>query len=438
VRLPRRRSSNRGGERPIGIAQGRRDRPSASPRVFGAVAVLAASALQFFFFPPNGFGAGLIGSLESEVQVLCARLRSSVVCVEASGASRGVTVGSGVVIDSAGIVVTTASVVRGASRVIVRVSERGEIAGRLLGLDPVTNLAVIQVEGATLTPAPLASSADSRLGSWVMILGNSYGAGPTVSVGILSGRRLSTSIDDPMGLLQVNAPVNPGDSGAPLVNSRGEVIGIVCAALTPSENPAAGPLVAGRRDAKSWGSGATVGFAIPIAAGLEVVREIRSKGRVVRGFLGIQIRQLTPEEIASAPLAARRPLLVTGVMPDRPAARAGFQVGDLILEANGEAVASPRHLQRIVARMAPQASLRLSFTRGDSLREVAAILDEMPATLPGAELIRAPAARAEGAPRDPVISGDAAREARARLARLEKELGALRSLIGTPGHRDER
>ncbi len=392
-----------------------------------AALLLACAAVAGVPSPPAARASGVIGSLESEIQRIGDALRPSVACIEARQSANRVLVGAGVVADADGIFVTTASVVRDAVEIRVRVPGHGERAARLRGIDPITNLAVLEVEGGRFVPPPVASSADIPAGSWVMVIGNSYGAGPTISVGILAGRRACYGLDEPEGLLQINAPVNPGDSGAALVNSRGEVIGIVCAALTPRENTEGGSLVGGEGEGPGWGSGATVGFAFPIGAGRAIVDEICSKGRVVRGYLGLQIHTLPPAK-APAPIGpGRSALVVTGVAPDAPAARAGFRVGDVILSVNGGPIDSPRRLQRIVEAMPPKSPLAVSVFREGAARDLAAVVEEMPVAF--AEERLAPRAARPAPLSEP--TPEARAELRRRIEALESELSALRALLGT-------
>ncbi len=389
--------------------------------------LLACAGVAHVPSTPAARAAGVIGSLETEIQRIRETLRPSVACIEARQIGSQVLVGAGVVVDAGGIFVTTASVVRDAIEIRVRVPGRGDLAADLLGIDPITNLAVLEVEGGGFVPPPIASSAEVPTGSWVMVLGNSYGAGPTISVGILAGRRACYGLDEPEGLLQINAPVNPGDSGAALVNSRGEVIGIVCAAITPRENPEGGSLVGGGGEGPGWGSGATVGFAFPIGAGRAIVEEIRSKGRVVRGYLGLQIHAVPPEKAPAAVGPARPALVVTGVAPGAPAARAGFRVGDVILAVNGGPINSPRRLQRIVEGMPPQATLAVSVLRDGVAQDLAAVIEEMPVAF--AEERLAPRAARPAAPAE--TTPEARAELRRRIEALESELSALRTLLGT-------
>lgn len=391
--------------------------------------VLVLTLASGLFLSREALASNVIGSFESEIQRLCDDLRGTVVCVEARQVGSAPLVGAGVIADAEGIVVTTASVVGGANEVRVRIADRGDLPAKVIGTDPITNLAVLQVEGDGLTAARFAASAEATPpGSWVMILGNSYGAGPTVSVGILAGRRPCSAVGEGEGgLLQVNAPVNPGDSGGALINSRGEVIGIVCAALTPRENPEGSLLVGGPGEGRAWGSGATVGFAVPMGMGRIVIDEIRTKGRVVRGFLGLAVQALPPEKAAGFVQGERASVIVTNVLAGGPAERAGFLVGDMILAIDGKPIGTPRRLQRLVETTMPSASLVASIVREGAAKKITATVEEMP--LAFAEKHRAP--KAQRAASAIAGSGEANAKLLGRIDALEAELRDLRTMLGT-------
>jgi serine protease Do len=402
-------------------------RPARRRAALSTALLLAAAAVASVAAPPAARATGVLSSFEAEIQRIRDRLRPSVASVEAHRMGNEVLVGAGVVADIDGRVVTTASVVRDAIEIRVYLPDRGEAKAAIVGIDPITNLAVVDVDGSGFVPAPIAAGGESPAGSWVMVLGNSYGAGPTISVGVLSGRRPCYGLDEHEGLLQINAPVNPGDSGAALVNSRGEVIGIVCAAVTPRENPEAGSLVGGEGDGPGWGSGATVGFAFPMRAGQAIVDQIRSRGRVVRGYLGLEIHTIPAERAPAAAGPARPTLRVTAVAPSAPAARAGFRIGDVILGVNGAPIDSPRRLQRLVEATPPQSPLAISILRDGAAQDLTAVIDEMPVAF--AEERIAPRAARRAAPRETAL------EQRAKILRridaLESELAALRRALDT-------
>jgi serine protease Do len=243
-------------------------------------------------------------------------------------------------------------------------------------------------------------------------------------VGIIAGRRPGYGLDDQEGLLQLSAPVNPGDSGAAIINSRGEVIGILFAATTPVQGADRADLVGNVGEGSSWGAGGSVGFVVPNAVGRAIVDEIRRNGRVVRGFLGMQIRGFSPDERRDLGLGGTPALLVTCVYPGGPADRAGFRKGDVLLALNGAPIGQPRALQRFVAQCRPAQEVRLAVSRGSSREELVAVLDELPAQVVGQTTCPESAPSME----EPAAKASRNRNALARrVDRLTRELEELRA-----------
>ncbi|MFN0150725.1 MAG: S1C family serine protease [bacterium] len=384
-----------------------------------------SGALVFALFahaadPEPAHASSPLVTLETEIVRLSERLRGSIVGVESWSSGNAVSVGSGIIVDSTGVILTTSSVVRDAQKIIVRALGRGVFPARVVGLDPLTNLAVLEVFSAdTFTPIPLVARAEAPPGSWVMILGNSYGAGPTVAVGNVAGRRHGYGLEEGEGLVQVNAPVNPGDSGAAVVNSRGEVIGILFAAMTPEDGPERSDLVGGvGRRAEGGGAslamGANVGFAMPIGPTKRIVEQIRAHGRVVRGYLGLRIQ---PVEMAGAP-----GLRVDDVYAASPADRAGFLRGDILIAVNGKPVGTSRSLQCLVARSQPNDEIRLSVRRGEATHELSAVVGELPELLVERGTPEADSQAAAIADASPT---NRAEHVRASIEALKRELAAL-------------
>ena len=279
--------------------------------------------------------------------------------------------GSGVVIDGNGLVLTNAHVVEAADTVTVTLANGEQHDGRVIGSDPVTDLALVSLEGISPPKAPLGDSEALVVGDWAIALGTPYGLERTVTLGIVSSlHRNITSLgfsDKRLDLIQTDAAINPGNSGGPLVNARGEVIGINTLVRS--------------------GPGAGLGFAIPINLAQRVAAELESCGNVVHPYLGVQLIPLTPriardhnrDPNALVELPERSGALVQNVVPESPAQKAGLKRGDLVVSAAGTAVKDPQILLRKVDEAKIGAPFPLEVIRnGRSLD-----LSVRPAELPG-------------------------------------------------------
>ena len=242
--------------------------------------------------------------------------------------------GSGVIIDARGLVLTNNHVVENAEKITVRLVDDQEYNARVLGRDPRTDIAVLQItDGKGAFPvAPLGDSDKLRVGEWVVAMGSPFGLDNTLTVGVVSakGRRIGAGPYD--NFIQTDASINPGNSGGPLVNLRGEVVGINTAIFSRS------------------GGNLGIGFAIPIDLVKDIVPELINSGKVTRGWLGVNIQRLTPEIAESFGLKDTRGALVAGVMERSPALRSDIRIGDVIVEYNGIPVVSADQLPILVAR----------------------------------------------------------------------------------------
>ncbi len=240
--------------------------------------------------------------------------------------------GSGFIIDSAGYVVTNNHVVDDASEVNVTLTTGTTYPAKVIGTDKKTDLALLKVESPAPLPAVSFGDSDAiRVGDWVMAVGNPFGLGGTVTSGIVSarGRDLNSSpFDD---FLQIDASINQGNSGGPTFSMAGEVIGINTAIFSPN------------------GGSVGIGFAIPSNLAKTIIATLRENGSIERGWLGVQIQGVTPEIASAVGLDKPAGAIVSDVMPDSPAAKAGLQRGDVILTFNGKAVDRLRDLPRLVA-----------------------------------------------------------------------------------------
>jgi serine protease Do len=265
-------------------------------------------------------------------------------------------VGSGVIIDSEGVILTNNHVVKGRNEITVRLHDGREFKAVEVKSDPNTDLAVVRIEGAEdLQAAKLGDSDQIEIGDWVLALGHPFGLEGTVTSGIVSAKGRGIGLPARADFLQTDAAINPGNSGGPLVSLDGEVIGINTAISSRS------------------GGNQGVGFAIPSNLAKWVSRQLIEEGTVRRAQLGVVIQPLGHELAEQFGLEPNGGVLVAEVMPDTPAAKAGLKPGDVIVEYDGQAVASPRELQAVVERSEPGAKQSLAILRdGDekSLRVV--------------------------------------------------------------------
>jgi serine protease Do len=250
-------------------------------------------------------------------------------------------------------------VIKGARQIKVRLTDNRVFVAKVVGQDEKTDLAVLKIDGVRELPAvTLGRSEELKVGDWVLAIGNPFGLANTVTAGIVSatGRHIGAGpFDD---FIQTDASINPGNSGGPLFNLRGEVVGVNTA------------VVAG-------GSG--VGFAIPIDLAGGVIDSLRESGRVVRGFLGVGLQEVTPEVAEALGLPAATGALVTSVEPESPAAAAGVKPGDVITEFNGAPVSDWYALPRRVAAERPGTRVALTLFRdGRSLPVKAELAESEP------------------------------------------------------------
>jgi serine protease Do len=248
------------------------------------------------------------------------------------GPRRSSSLGSGFLVDKRGYVVTNNHVIQDADEITVILHDNSRRPAKIVGYDPKTDLAVLKIEGDGL-PAPLAwgDSDKSRVGDWVVAIGNPFGLGGTVTAGIISARGRDINAGPYDDFLQTDASINRGNSGGPMFNLDGEVIGINTAIFSPS------------------GGSVGIGFAIPSSNARWVVEQLIESGSVKRGWLGVHIQQLTDDIAENLGISNGRGAMVARVIPDGPAEKAGVRTGDVILEFNGREIGEMRRLPAVVA-----------------------------------------------------------------------------------------
>ncbi len=269
--------------------------------------------------------------------------------------------GSGFILTSDGYIATNAHVVAGASRVNVRLANKKEYEAKIVGIDEKTDVALIQVEpDEPLTPARLGDSSSLEVGDWVMAIGSPFGLEQTVTVGVVSAKERVLGAGPYDDFIQTDAAINPGNSGGPLVDTEGRVVGINTAISSRS------------------GGNDGVGFAIPIALAKNVLDQLREKGRVERGWLGVTIQEVTPELARSLRLDEARGALIASVTPGSPADRAGFERGDVIVEFDGHEVVDSHHLPALVAQARVGSWAHVTVLRDGRRRDLEVKIAELP------------------------------------------------------------
>ncbi len=280
--------------------------------------------------------------------------------------------GSGVIVDARGYILTNNHVIENAAEINVRLSDQRKFTATLIGRDPKTDLAVLKIDTPDALPvADLGDSDKTRIGQWAIAIGNPFGFDRTVTVGIISatGRRVGVASIE--AFIQTDASINPGNSGGPLLNLDGKVIGINTAIVA---------------------AGQGIGFSIPINMARDVMRQLIDKGRVVRGWLGVVIQDLTDELAAGFGVAPRSGVLVADVVKDTPAEAAGLKAGDIITEFAGDPIREVPDLQRRVAGTPPGQLAPLTVIRDRNPVRLSIKIGEMP----GEETVVAAAPTEEG------------------------------------------
>ncbi|MDX9767541.1 MAG: DegQ family serine endoprotease [Ectothiorhodospiraceae bacterium] len=268
--------------------------------------------------------------------------------------------GSGFIVSNDGYLITNHHVVKDADEIIVRLSDRREFKARLVGSDTKSDIAVLKIEAGDLPVLRLGNSASLKVGEWVLAIGSPFGFDHSVTAGIVSAKGRSLPRENYVPFIQTDVAINPGNSGGPLFNMKGEVVGINSQIYSRT------------------GGFMGLSFAIPIEVAMDVVEQIKTKGRVSRGWLGVLIQEVTRELAESFGMNRPSGALVARVLPDSPAEKAGIKVGDVILSFNGVEVPSSAALPPIVGRTRVGEPVRLQVMREGKPLTLKVTIGELP------------------------------------------------------------
>jgi serine protease Do len=270
--------------------------------------------------------------------------------------------GSGFLISSDGYIITNHHVVGEADKITVRLSDKDEFEAKVIGTDEKTDIALIKIDpkGHKLHAVPLGTSSDLQVGDWVIAIGNPFGLEQTVTAGIVSAKGRVIGAGPYDDFIQTDASINPGNSGGPLLNLKGEVVGINSAIFSQG------------------GGNIGIGFAIPIDLAKSIVAQLREVGKVTRGWLGVAIQSVTTELAKSFGLDEPKGALVAEVTPGGPAEKAGLERGDVITAFQGTKIQDSHELPSLVARSPVGQSAEVTILRGGKERTVTVKLGELP------------------------------------------------------------
>ncbi|MFG1344981.1 Do family serine endopeptidase [Xanthobacter autotrophicus DSM 431] len=268
--------------------------------------------------------------------------------------------GSGFIISADGYVVTNNHVVDGADEVDVTTTDGKEYVAKVIGTDPRTDVALLKIDNVTNLPWVKLADGAPRVGDWVIAVGNPFGLGGTVTAGIVSARGRDIGSGPYDDFIQIDAPINRGNSGGPTFSLNGEVIGMNTAIVSPS------------------GGNVGIAFAIPSETVKTVVAQLRDKGSVARGYIGVQIQPVTEDLASGLGIKDAEGALVAQVQPNTPGAKAGLKAGDVIVKVNNEPIKEARDLTRKVGMMKPGTEIQLSLIRDTKPMNLSVVLDQLP------------------------------------------------------------
>ncbi len=268
--------------------------------------------------------------------------------------------GSGFVISQDGYILTNNHVVEGADEIIVRMADRGEYSAKLIGTDKKTDIALLKIDAKGLATIKFGKSADLQVGEWVLAIGSPFGFEHTATAGIVSAVGRSLPNENYVPFVQTDVAINPGNSGGPLFNMDGEVIGINSQIYSRT------------------GGFMGLSFAIPIDVALNVVEQLKNKGKVSRGWLGVLIQEITNELAESFGMKKPEGALVAEILKDSPASRSGLRVGDIILEFNGHKIIHSSDLPPIVGQASIDAYSNMKILRNRQIMNLKIKVGELP------------------------------------------------------------
>jgi len=268
-------------------------------------------------------------------------------------------VGSGFIIGVDGYVITNAHVVDGADEVTVKLSDKRDFKAKVIGADKRTDIALLKIDAKDLPKVTIGDPDKLRVGEWVVAIGKPFGLENTMTAGIVSAKGRDLPQENLVPFIQTDVAINPGNSGGPLFNMRGEVVGI-------------NSLIYSRT-----GGYMGLAFAIPIDVAMNTVNQLKDKGRVTRGRIGVQIQPVTKEDADAFGLGAPRGALVNGVEKDAPASKAGIEIGDIIIKADGRDVKSSNELPRIISSVRPGTKISITVWRKGAQKDFTLTVAEM-------------------------------------------------------------
>jgi serine protease Do len=271
--------------------------------------------------------------------------------------------GSGVIVEANGLIITNNHVVGKADEIRVTLSDKREFKAKLIGTDPKTDIAVVRIDATGLPTVPWADSDKLEVGEFVLAVGNPFGLTQTVTLGIVSALGRAAGIAEYEDFIQTDAAINPGNSGGPLVNVRGELVGINTAIFSQS------------------GGNMGIGFAVPSNMAQSIMSQLVQTGKVVRGWLGVSIQELTPELASQFGIADTKGVLVSDVMDDSPAKKAGFERADVIVEYDGKPMDSPTHLRNAVAQTPVGKKVAVKIIRDKKPKTIELTIAEQPKSM---------------------------------------------------------